>query len=214
MCSEGLLDRARRLGGRTLAELAAEQDVALPDDLRRHKGIVGHLVERALGGTPSGSPEPDFGDVELKTIPVDARGLVRESTFVAHARLADAERLDWVDSRVRRKLRRVLFVAVEADAAVPLRSRRVGAALLWTPTRDEEEILANDYALLMGEIGAGDVEAIDGSLGVALQLRPKGVSARARTVGYDADGAPFWAPKRAFYLRRAFTSEIFARWTR
>ena len=45
-----LLDRAWRLAGRTLRELAAELDDAVPSDTRSSKGWAGQLLEQVLGG--------------------------------------------------------------------------------------------------------------------------------------------------------------------
>lgn len=208
-----LLTRARGLGGRRLVDVARELAIPLPPDPRRAKGFVGQLVERALGGACDGRPAPDFPSlgVELKTLPVDRKGRVRESTFVCTAPLAAAAETEWSASRVRHKLARVLFVIVEADPTLAPALRRFGAAWLWSPDAREEAILAADWAELSGRIGAGDVEAIDARVGEALQLRPKGADARARALAYDADGSPFLAPARGFYLRARFTRGLLAR---
>jgi len=196
-----LLARAKALGGRTVPEVAGALGVELPPDPKRAKGFMGQLVERALGACPRAGDGPDFPElgVELKTLPI-AGGRVRESTFVCTAEVAEAATLSWERSRVRRKLRRVLFVAVERQ-----RPWRYGAAWLWTPSPEEEAALRADWEELMGAIGAGEVEAIDASRGRWLQLRPKGATAACRVKAYDADGAPIWAPTKGFYLRASFT---------
>ena len=206
-----LLARAEDLGGRTIVELAAQLEIELPPDPARAKGFVGQLVERALGGACTTASAPDFPGlgVELKTLPIDREGRVKESTFVCTAPLAAADEAVWEHSRVRAKLARVLFLTVERDAAPG--ARRFGAAFLWSPDATQEAALRADWEELMGRIGAGDVEALDARRGVHLQLRPKGANARARALGFDADGAPFWAPKRAFYLRSRFTRSILER---
>jgi DNA mismatch repair protein MutH len=209
--------RARALAGRTILEVARDLGVALPPDPRRAKGFVGNLVERALGGTSGSRPEPDFSalGIELKTLPV-TEGRVRESTFVCTAPLRElgsggaAER-EWGSSRVRHKLARVLFVPIEADPRVAPAHRRVGAGFVWSPRPDEEAVLRADWEELTGTIGAGDVESLDATRGVYLQLRPKGANAAARVTAYDADGAPFRAPMRAFYLRARFTALLLER---
>ena len=204
--------RARALAGMTVAEIAQSLGVPLPPDPRRAKGFVGTLVERALGGESGSRAEPDFPGlgIELKTLPV-AGGRVRESTFVCTVPLREAGEREWERSRVRHKLARVLFVPVEADPRVAPAHRRVGAAFVWSPRPDEEAILRADWEELTGAIGAGDVEAVDATRGVYLQLRPKGANSSARVVGYDADGAPFRAPMRAYYLRARFTALLLER---
>lgn len=204
--------RARALAGNTVAEIARALDVALPPDPRRAKGFVGTLVERALGGASGSRPEPDFPElgIELKTLPVMG-GKVRESTFVCTAPQREAAEREWESSRVRHKLARVLFVPIEADPRVAPAHRRIGAAFVWSPRPDEEATLRADWEELTGAIGAGAVESLDATRGVYLQLRPKGASSRARVVAYDADGAPFRAPMRAYYLRARFTALLLDR---
>lgn len=208
-----LMSRARALGGRTVEELARQTGVALPPDPRRAKGFVGNLIERALGGECSPRARPDFPElgIELKTLPVDRRGRVRESTFVCSAPLTVADDAEWESSRVRHKLARVLFVVMEADRAVAPRDRRFGAAFLWSPSQEDEARLRADWEELTGLIGMGAVETVDAHRGEILQLRPKGANAAARTKGFDEDGAPFLAPVRAFYLRSRFTRTLLDR---
>ena len=201
--------RARALGGRRLDELAADHGLALPPSTRQGKGFVGRLVERALGAPADARPGPDFEalGVELKTLPIDARGRVRESTFVCGVGAAAAE-LEWERSPVRAKLQRVLFVLIEADRGLAFGARRVGAAFFWSPDRTREAILKADWEEIAGRIAVGEIEHLDARVGRALQLRPKGANAQARTRAYDGDGAPFLGPVRALYLRARFTRAI------
>ncbi len=71
-----LLERAERLAGWTLAEIALDLKTRLPSDLKRAKGWIGELIERALGASAFSLPEPDFPrlGIELKTIPADRAG--------------------------------------------------------------------------------------------------------------------------------------------
>lgn len=208
-----LVARTRALGGRTIVEIARELEVPLPPDPRRAKGFVGQLVERALGATSGSRPEPDFEalGVELKTLPVDGRGRVRESTFVCTAEVARADACEWASSRVRSKLGRVLWVIVEADPRVAHGERRVGASFLWSPSAEEDALLRADWEELTGALGAGDVERIDARRGRILQVRPKAADAAVRTRAFDAEGAPVLAPPRGFYLRASFTRALLAK---
>ena len=90
---EELLSRARALTGMRLGQLARRLEQSLPADTLRCKGRVGELVEQALGATAGTLDQPDFPGlgVELKTIPVDARGRVRESTHVCFLSLGEVE---------------------------------------------------------------------------------------------------------------------------
>lgn len=208
-----LLSRARDLSGRRIGELARELGVACPPDLRRAKGFVGGLVERALGADAGSRALPDFSalGVELKTLPVDARGRPAESTFVCTIPLTEVASLEWEDSPVFRKLRRVLWVPVEGERSLAPAVRRIGEPLLWSPSAEEERELRFDWEELAGLIGRGDVESVTGHLGRSLQVRPKAANSRARRRGTDRDGAFFDALPKGFYLRTSFTARLLTR---
>jgi DNA mismatch repair protein MutH len=205
-----LLRRARGLAGLSIAELAQRFSLHAPPDLRRAKGFVGGLVERALGATAGSRAAPDFEllGVELKTLPVDSRGRALESTFVCTIPLVEIGEVEWLSSRVRRKLNRVLWVPVQGERQIPVPERRIGEPLLWALTPEAEAALRFDWEELAGIIGRGDVESITGHIGRCLQIRPKAADSHARRRGIDADGVGFAALPRGFYLRASFTSEI------
>jgi DNA mismatch repair protein MutH len=205
-----LLERARSLSGLTLGELATLHGRVAPEDLRRAKGFVGELVERALGAVQGPRPGPDFAElgVELKTLPVDARGRPVESTFVCTLPLRRVGDLEWEDSPVRKKLRRVLFVPVEGERFRRVPERRIGTPLLWSPSPEDEADLKFDWDELSGRVGRGDVETITAHLGRYLQVRPKAKDSHALGRAFDADGAGFATLPRGFYLRALFTARI------
>lgn len=205
MTEDELLARARGLAGRTLGEIAARAGRPPPWDPRRHKGATGWLLERVLGADAGSRAAPDFAalGVELKTLPIDARGRPAESTFVCCAPAEPEPR--WEAALVRRKLARVLFVPVEASA--PWEHRRVGAALLWSPDAEAEAMLRADWEELVARLVA-DAEHVSARCGRVLQLRPKARTGAVRARSIDAEGAPRWGAPRAFYLRRSFTEAI------
>jgi DNA mismatch repair protein MutH len=204
-----LLARARALVGRTLGEIAAEAGASLGGGVRA-KGKIGGALERALGASAGSADVPDFPalGVELKTIPVDAEGRARESTFVCALSLAGADREEWATSRVHRKLGCVLWIPILAAPGVPTEDRRVLEPLLWEPTAAQEEVLAADFADIMGLVGAGRVEQLDARLGRWLQARPKAAHGRVRTRAFAREGEPIDALPRGFYLRAGFTAAI------
>lgn len=209
-----LVARARALAGRNVGELAAALSRAMPADAKRAKGFVGELVERALGATAGSRSEPDFPalGVELKTIPLDASGKPRESTFVCTLRFGEAIELDYASSAAASKLACVLFVPVETSD-VPLASRRFGRAALWTPTPHEQARLEADWGLIATRLAAGDGGTIDARTGEVLQVRPKGQRATDRKIVTDEHGPHWWHP-RGLYLRTSFTDEVLTRlWT-
>lgn len=207
-----LLARARRLAGRTLGELAAELGVAVPADLRRHKGWVGQLIEQALGASASSLAAPDFEaiGVELKTLPVDSRGLPRESTYVCTVPL-EAAGEDWEHSWLRRKLARVLWLPVQAEKGLALAPRRIGSPLLWSPAPEEETLLRRDWEELTERILLGELEQISARHGEVLQIRPKAADSRAMRHAVGTDGERVLTNPRGYYLRTTFTAAILRR---
>jgi DNA mismatch repair protein MutH len=207
------LARADQLSGLRLSELARRFALGVPPDLRRAKGFVGGLLERALGASAGSRALPDFPElgIELKTLPVDRQGAPVESTFVCTIPLTEIGQVEWQESRVRRKLAKVLWIPVEGERSLAVGERRIGQALLYTLSAEDEAVLRADWEELAGIIGRGHVEQLSGHLGRYLQIRPKAAHSRARRVGFDADGAPFAALPRGFYLRPAFTGAILAR---
>jgi DNA mismatch repair protein MutH len=187
--------------------IAQQQGVPLPADLRRSKGWVGMLLERALGATAASRAQPDFPElgVELKTIPVDERGKPLESCFVASLALGAAD-LRWENSAVRKKLQHVAWVAVQASPRIPLEQRRCGAALLWHPSQEEEDALRGDYEAIVDLLQDGI--RVTAHTGAWLQLRPKGRDGRSLRWALNEEGALARTEPRAFYLRRSFTQAL------
>jgi DNA mismatch repair protein MutH len=206
-----LLARARAMAGRNVGELADEAGVPVPSESRRAKGLVGRLVEWTLGADAGSASQPDFRSlgIELKTIPLDLRGKPRESTFVCTVELGSIADIEWEQSRVYRKLSRVLWVPVQSDPSIALPQRRLGTALLWSPSAEQQAALRQDWEQLAGIMGCGDVESITADLGRCLQIRPKAASARSLGRARDADGVGFDTLPRGFYLRASFTETIF-----
>jgi len=208
-----LFERARALAGRSVGEVSAELGVACPDTLKRAKGFVGMLLERALGATAGSKDVPDFPDlgIELKSLPVDGEGKPRESTFVCTMPLSDVAEMQWRGSRVQRKLARVLFVPVEATPDVAIAARRIGGPILWTANVEEEAALRRDWDELAGLVGAGHVESVTAHLGEYLQVRPKAAHSKVRTLAPGGDDGLVSVNPKGFYLRTKFTAAIVAR---
>jgi DNA mismatch repair protein MutH len=202
-----LVERALSLSGSAVDALASVWGVRLDGAPVFTKGKVGELLERALGATGGSAATWDFPAlrVELKTIPLDERGIPRESTFVCAVSLLDAERAEWETSWVRAKLARVLWVPIGcgADGA-----RRIGAARLWSPSEEQAGILKGDFDEILGRVGAVGIEGLSARVGRWLQLRPKAAHGRVRTPAPGGDGGLVETVPRGFYLRARFTGAI------
>lgn len=209
-----LMHRAQALAGQTLGSVAAQWRITIPDNLKRQKGWVGQLLELALGADAESLPEPDFRDigVEMKTLPIDAQGKPRESTYVCTVPLDDLE-TTWESSWVRRKLSRVLWLPVEAEPSIPLADRRIGTAILWSPHHEEEQALRLDWEELGEMIRMGELESITARMGSVLQIRPKAANSQVRCRSTGADGESILTHPRGYYLRPGFTYAILQRHT-
>lgn len=208
-----LLAQAGVLAGRTLGELALLAGLPVPPDLKRDKGWTGVLLELWLGASAGSKPEQDFAalGVELKTIPIDRQGRPLETTFVCVAPLTGNSGVVWETSHVRHKLKRVLWIPVEGERAIPLAERRVGSPLLWSPSPHEEAQLRQDWEELMDLIVLGNVERITARHGEVLQLRPKAANSKALTEAIGAHGETILTLPRGFYLKKNFTGALLAR---
>ncbi len=205
-----LFYRASSLAGMSFAELAAEQSMTVPKDLRRNKGWVGQLLESALGASAGSQALQDFPElgVELKTIPLDARGRPLETTFVCTTPLTHVDNLTWETSNVRNKLQCVLWIPIDGRREMPLAQRTIGTAFLWQPNDEQERQLRSDWQEHMDKIALGEIEQITAHQGEVLQLRPKAANSRVLTEAIGANGEIIQTLPRGFYLKTQFTWQI------
>lgn len=206
-----LVARARSVAGQTLAELATTMGITCPADMQHDKGWAGQLLETWLGASAASQPIPDFPQlgIELKTLPVDRKGLPLESTYVCTVDLQPASG-GWQSSLVWQKLQKILWLPLISTRGCAPGERRIGTALLWTPTASQVAILQRDWEELMELVGSGELEGISSRQGQYLQIRPKAANARSLTRSSDAEGNPAMTLPRGFYLRPLLTRQILA----
>ena len=209
----GLLHSAECLTGWSLAEIAQQLGVAVPENLRRDKGWIGQLLELALGASAGSKPEQDFPElgVELKTIPVDERGKPLETTFVSVAPLMGISGLRWQDSNVRNKLSCVLWIPIIGTRQTPPGERIIGPPLWWQPSAEEEQLLRQDWEEIMELISLGQIQTLSARHGQVLQLRPKAANSKALTEAVGPEGEPIMTLPRGFYLKTGFTGALLAK---
>jgi len=207
---EELLDNAFGMTGKSLQQIAIHLDLKVPDNQLKAKGWVGKLIENYLGATASSLPEPDFQHlgIELKTIPVDEHGKPRESTYVCTVPLSGNIGCTWEESIVKLKLSRVLWVPIEAMTTLPLSQRRIGRPFIWSPDRQQEAYLRNDWQEHMDMINMGELHKLSARQGRYLQVRPKAADARALSQTTIDTGETGLTLPRGFYLRPVFTHTL------
>lgn len=205
-----LLSRVKSIAGLTLGELAHRTNSPIPGDLRQHKGWVGQFLETFLGADSGNLAVPDFSklNIELKTIPINKRGLPQESTYITVVPMLGAPNLAWESSEVRLKLQHVLWLPVEADQHLKLADRRVGYAVLWRMPTHIEAILRADWQELMEYVLLGRLAKLNASIGQYLHVRPKAANSRILTQGLDNQGNKILTLPRGFYLRPQLTQQI------
>lgn len=208
-----LLQRAAQIAGLSIGELAQQSGLSVPVSSTRAKGFAGQLLESVLGANAGSLPEPDFRliGVELKTIPVSIHGKPLESTYVCTATLEHDQDPVWERSVVYHKLARVLWLPIITAPGLAPAERRIGCAMLWSPSDTEQARLRSDWEELMDLIVLGDVEQISAHHGEYLQIRPKAADSHARRWGVDKNGVRVKTLPRGFYLRAAFTAAILQR---
>jgi DNA mismatch repair protein MutH len=209
---DALLSHARALVGVELGELAEGLGLPVPAGRVRTKGWSGQVVEHELGAAAGGARGPDFAalGVELKTVPVAPDLTPLESTAVCQIDPVAIAAESWETSYARRKLARVLFVALEVPpGARSVGERRVAAVRLWSPTADQDRLLRADFELFArAYFRRGRAAEITGHLGAVMQVRPKGRNAADVRDAFDAAGNPTRVGKHGFYLRPAFVAAI------
>ncbi len=205
-----LLNRCQAIEGYSLAQLATALKLIVPNHPLQRKGWTGQAIELALGTTAGGKAEPDFTylGIELKTLPINHLGKPAESTFVTSIPLLTIHKEEWPESQCFGKLKRVLWLPIEADDRIPFPHRRIGKGILWSPTSEQEAVLAHDWCELTLMIATGKLSEINASMGQYLQVRPKGANAKSLCYGFDETGNKVQTLPRGFYLRSSFTAMV------
>jgi DNA mismatch repair protein MutH len=208
---DALRARANTLVGRRLVEIAWALGGNLEDNALRTKGKAGAVIEAALGASGKGKVH-DFPElqVELKTIPLTAAGLPKESTYVCTLKLEEAASLDWHSSWAKQKLSRILWVATDGHH-LPLEDRTVRECLFYQCPKEDEARLQSDFEQIVGLISTGRMEEVTSHLGTCMQLRPKARDGAKTKAVRNEDGDMFLTTPKGFYLRPTFTAEILAR---
>lgn len=205
-----LINRCMSIQGLSFAQLSIALGLSIPLNPVQRKGWVGIALELALGADANNKAEPDFQylGIELKTLPLAKTGKPAESTFVTSIPLLTIHQQSWKTSQCFGKLKRVLWIPIEGDREIPFEQRRIGIGFLWSPNEQEEHTLCNDWDYLTLQISSGNLESIDATVGVYLQVRPKAANGKSLCYGYDTDANKVQTLPRGFYLRSSFTSQI------
>lgn len=205
-----LIDRCCSLSGLSFTQLASELGITIPQEPNQRKGWLGMALEQALGADACNQSSPDFTalGIELKTIPIARSGNPSESTFITSIPLLTIHKQQWNSSQCYSKLKRILWIPVEGDKDIPYHHRRIGNGFIWSPSAQQERILADDWHYLTLQISTGQLELLDSSAGEYLQVRPKAANGKSLCYGFNHQGMKVKTLPRGFYLRSLFTKQI------
>lgn len=205
-----LIQRCQSMAGKTLAQLAQQCRWQLPTSTTQGKGWAGQLIETILGTSAGNHAQPDFVElaIELKTLPLNHRLIPAESTYVTNIPLLTIHRQTWETSTCWQKLKRVLWLPIEGDNSISIQDRRVGMGFIWSPSAQQARCLQQDWEEHIERIVCGELEDIDATSGLYLQIRPKAANSRTLTDAFDKSGNRIQTLPRGFYLRPTFTKAI------
>ncbi|HEX7724079.1 MAG TPA: MvaI/BcnI family restriction endonuclease [Pyrinomonadaceae bacterium] len=198
------LDRreaARRislLAGKDLRPLADEYKIPVWKNGHENKGWAGLVIERYLGLPQNSRQEPDFGDWELKVVPLrkDPQGNLRVKESMAVTMLEPAEVVAnrFEDSHLYDKLRSMLVVSRVWESAQELHSMLHAAAEFDLDNPKIHAQVQDDYETIRAQIRIRGIDSVTGDLGKLVQARTKGP-------GHGSTS-------RAFYARPIFVAHI------
>jgi DNA mismatch repair protein MutH len=192
------LRRINLLAGKDLRLLADEYGIPIWKNGHENKGWAGLVIERYLGLPQNSRQAPDFGDWELKVVPLrrDAAGKLRVKESMAITMLEPAEVLasKFEDSHLYDKLRSMLVVSRIYESPQELHSMLHAAAEFDLDNPKIREQVAADYETIRSQIRARGIDSVTGDLGQLVQARTKGRGHGSKT--------------RAFYARAIFVAHI------
>ena len=190
--------RINLLAGKDLRPMADEYRIPVWKNGHENKGWAGLVIEHYLGLPQNSRQEPDFGDWELKVVPLrkDAQGNLRVKESMAVTMLEPAEVIanKFEDSHLYDKLRSMVVVSRVWESAQELHSMLHAAAEFDLDNPQIHSQVRDDYETIRGQIRAHGIDSVTGDLGKLVQARTKG-----RGHG---------STSRAFYARPVFVAHI------
>lgn len=185
------------LVGTDLRALAERYGVVVWTHGRLNKGWAGQTLERHLGLAANNEHAPDFGDWELKVVPLmrgpDGQLRVKETMAIT---MFDAGIVStrFEDSPLYQKLRSLVLVARIYEGRAETRSIVWGVDM-FDLGPDLTRLIKDDYRRVQDTVRIYGLDSVTGRLGHLVQPRPKGAGHGSTT--------------RAFYARSRLIAHIF-----
>ena len=159
-----LLTYAKKLEGLRFSEISALIG-QLDETHRKHtKGVAAKVIETEYFGIPTNSSEaPDFENlgIELKVSPL--RYLDKKELYTTKERNVlkmvnyheIAENEHWLDTKIKTKLNRILFVLYVHDNSKHAWEWKVVKVFLWSPSNEQIQLIQNDYEIMRKKVKKG-----------------------------------------------------------
>jgi len=190
--------RINLLAGKDLRAMADEFKIPVWKNGRENKGWAGLVIEHYLGLPQNSRQAPDFGDWELKVVPLrkDADGNLRVKESMAITMLEPTEVLanKFEDSHLYDKLRSMVVVSRVWESKEELHSMLHAAAEFDLDNPKIHDQVKDDYEMIRTQIRMRGIDSVTGDLGKLVQARTKGP-------GHGSTS-------RAFYARPIFVAHI------
>ena len=194
------LKRLSSIEGQDLRELAEKYGVpVITEGGGKHKGWVGHVIEKHLGLPINSLQEPNAGSWELKMCSLkylkSGKLTFKETMAITMFKPDDVASTEFEDSHLFAKLRSLIVAARIWESKDEKRS------IIYRVTTydlDDAEVyrqVKEDYEIVQETIRTKGFSALTGKMGVYIQPRTK--------------GAGHGSTSRAFYARKSFLKLIF-----
>ena len=192
------IQKLNELKGQVLQDLAPQFGVTVKNIQKgtTNKGWAGHVCEGYLGLPINSSQQPDFGDWELKTIPIktlkNGRKSFKETMAVTMINPQEVMNTPFEESHLLSKIKKLVVVARTVGKTVDDPSHFMSATSFDLPADLYDEIKA-DYESVQDTIKNKGFLSLTGRMGKYIQPRTKGSKG---------------STTRAFYARPAFLEKF------
>src|ERR1044071_9788541 len=170
--------RINLLAGKDLRPLADDYKIPVWKNGHENKGWAGLVIEHYLGLPQNSRQAPDFGDWELKVVPLRkaADGSLRVKESMAITMLEPAEVLanKFEDSHLYDKLRSMVVVSRIWESKEELHSILHAAAEFDLDNPEIRQQVVSDYETIRAQIRQRGIDSVTGDLGKLVQARTKG----------------------------------------
>lgn len=195
------LKQLETLVGIDLRPLAEKYGITVWKNGHKNKGWAGHTIERYLALPLNSAQSPNFGNWELKVIPLkmarDGILKVKETMAITMIDPYEVAQKPFEDSHLLNKLKKIIVVARVFESQDDTHSLVASIASFDLDNPETYAQVRADYELVRQAIQTQGFTALTGKMGVLVQPRTKGP-------GHGSTS-------RAFYARTAFVAHIIER---